>query len=122
MSPALIAAVEAYTQVEVSRITGVRGDLIPRLAGMLWERAPSLVLAGRYPQGHAHGSHNVAAIAMLNVVLQNQGKTLLRAADLPFPQLAPTAGDFKSLAEINKAMAAGQCRSLLIHGTNPVYR
>ena len=121
ISPALIAAVEPYTQVEVSRITGVRGDLIPRLAGMLWERAPSLVLAGRYPQGHAHGSRNMAAIALLNVVLQNQGKTVLRAADLPFPQLAPTAGDFKSLAELNKAMAAGQCRSLLIHGTNPVY-
>ncbi len=121
ISPALIAVVEPYTESEVSRITGVRGDLIPRLAGMLWERAPSLVLAGRYPQGHAHGSRNMAAIALLNIVLQNQGKTLLRAADLPFPQLAPTAGDFKSLAELNKAMAAGQCRSLLIHGTNPVY-
>jgi anaerobic selenocysteine-containing dehydrogenase len=121
VSPALIAAVEPYNPSEVSRITGVRGDLIPRLAGMLWEHAPSLVLAGRYPQGHAHGSRNMAAIALLNVVLQNQGKTLLRAADLPFPQLAPTAGDFKSLAELNKAMAAGQCRSLLVHGTNPVY-
>ena len=75
---------------------------------MLWEHAPSLVLAGRYPQGHAHGSQNVAAIALLNVVLQNQGKTVMRAADLPFPQLAPTAGDFKSLAELNQAMAAGQ--------------
>jgi len=120
-SPALIAAVEPYNQAEVSRITGVHGDLIPRLAGMLWEHAPTLVLAGRYPQGHAHGSQNTAAIALLNVVLQNQGKTVLRAAELPFPQLAPTAGDFKSLAELNKAMAAGQCRSLLIHGTNPVY-
>jgi molybdopterin-containing oxidoreductase family iron-sulfur binding subunit len=121
LSPAMIAAVEAYTPAEVSRITGVRGDLIPRLAGMLWEHPPTLVLAGRYPQGHAHGSRNMAAIALLNVVLQNQGKTLLRPADLPFPQLAPTAGDFKSLAELNKAMAAGECRALLMHGTNPVY-
>ena len=121
LSPALIAAVEHYDHAEVSRITGVRGDLIPRLAAMLWERSPSLVLAGRYPQGHAHGSRNMAAIALLNVVLQNQGKTLLRAADLPFPQLAPTMGDFKSLAELNQSMAAGQCRALLIHGTNPVY-
>ncbi len=119
LSPALIAAVEPYTEAEVTRITGVRGDLIPRLVGMLWERAPSLVLAGRYPQGHAHGSRNMAAIALLNVVLQNQGKTVLRAADLPFPQLAPTAGDFKSLAELNKAMAAGQCRSLLIQRHQP---
>ena len=85
LSPALIAAVEPYTQAEVSRITGVRGDLIPRLAGMLWERAPSLVLAGRYPQGHAHGSRNTAAIALLNVVLQNQGKTAVarRGAAVP---------------------------------------
>ena len=121
LSPALIAAVEPYNQLEVSRITGVPGDLIPRLAGMLWERAPSLVLAGRYPQGHAHGSRNVAAIALLNVILQNQGKTVLRAAELPFPQLSPTGGDFKSLADLNTAMAAGQCRALLIHGANPVY-
>ncbi len=121
LSPALIAAIEPYTQAEVSRITGVYGELIPRLAAMLWERAPSLVLVGRYPQGHAHGSHNTAAIALLNVVLQNQGKTLMRAADLPFPQLQPTNGDFKSLADLNQSMAAGHCRSLLMHGTNPVY-
>jgi len=121
LSPALAALIEPYHQEEVSRITGVRGDLIPRIAAMLWEHAPSLVLAGRYPQGHAHGSQNMAAIALLNVVLQNQGKTVMRAAELPFPQLAPTAGDFKSLAELNQAMASGKCRSLLIHGTNPVY-
>jgi molybdopterin-containing oxidoreductase family iron-sulfur binding subunit len=121
LSPALIAAIEPYDHAAVSRITGVPGDLIPRLVGMLWEHAPTLVLAGRYPQGHAHGSRNMAAIALLNVVLQNHGKTLLRAAELPFPQMAPTAGDFKSLADLNTAMAAGQCRSMLIHGTNPVY-
>jgi molybdopterin-containing oxidoreductase family iron-sulfur binding subunit len=121
LSPAVIAAIEPYDQAAVSRITGVRGDLIPRVAAMLWERAPTLVIAGRYPQGHAHGSRNTAAIALLNVVLQNHGKTLLRGAELPFPQLAPTIGDFKSLADLNTAMAAGQCRSMLIHGTNPVY-
>jgi anaerobic selenocysteine-containing dehydrogenase len=121
LSPALIAVIEPFDQVKVSRITGVRGDLIPRLAAMLWEHPPSLVLAGRYPQGHAHGSRNIAAIALLNVILQNQGKTLLRQAELPFPQMTPTAGDFKSLADLNEAMAAGKCRSLLIHGTNPVY-
>jgi molybdopterin-containing oxidoreductase family iron-sulfur binding subunit len=121
LSPALIALIEPYHQAEVSRITGVRGDLIPRVAAMLWEHAPSLVLAGRYPQGHAHGSQNMAAIALLNVVLQNQGKTVMRAAELPFPQLAPTAGDTKSLLELNQAMASGQVRSMLIHGTNPVY-
>jgi len=121
LSAALLAAVEPYTHAEVSRVSGVPGDLIPHLVGMLWERSPSLVLAGRYPQGHAHGSRNMAAIALLNVVLQNQGKTLMREAEFPFPQMAPTAGDFKSLAELNQAMAAGQCRSLMIHGANPVY-
>jgi molybdopterin-containing oxidoreductase family iron-sulfur binding subunit len=121
LSAAMIAAIEPYDQARVSRITGVRGDLIPRLAAMLWERAPTLVLAGRYPQGHAHGSRNVAAIGLLNLVLQNQGRTLLRAADLPFPQMAPTQGDFKSLADLNTAMAAGACRAIFVHGTNPVY-
>lgn len=121
LSPSLSAAVEPYNQAEVSHITGVRGDLIPRIAAMLWEHSPSLVLAGRYPQGHAHGSHNMAAIALLNVVLQNQGKTLWRAAELPFPQMAPALGNFKGLAELNTQMGAGEVRSLLIYGTNPVY-
>ena len=121
LSPALLAALEPYTQTEVSRITGVPGDLIPRLVGMLWEHAPSLVLVGRYPQGHAHGSRNVAAIALLNVILQNQGRTVMRGADLPFPQLAPTPGDFRTLVELGKAMGDGQVSALLINGTNPVY-
>src|SRR5450631_1750746 len=46
-SPELIAAVEPYDKDKVSRITGVRADLIPLLAAMLWEHTPSLVLAGR---------------------------------------------------------------------------
>ncbi len=74
LPPAVVAAIEPYTQDAVGRITGVRGESIPRLAAMLWERSPSLVLVGRYCQGHAHGSRNTAAIALLNVVLQNQGK------------------------------------------------
>ncbi len=121
LSPNLIAAVEPYNQTEVSHITGVRGDLIPRIAATLWEHSPSLVLAGRYPQGHAHGSHNMAAIALLNVVLQNQGKTLWREAELPFPQMAPALGNFKSLRQLNTQMAAGDVGSMLIYGTNPVY-
>ena len=121
VSAELIAAVESYDKDKVSQITAVRADLIPHLTATLWEHTPSLVLAGRYPQGHAHGSRNTAAIALLNVVLQNQGKTLLRGAELPFPQMAPTAGDFKSLAELNKLMSAGQCRSILFYNTNPVY-
>ncbi len=121
VSPALAAVIEPYTQAEVSRITGVRGDHIPRIASLLWEHSPTLVLAGRYPQGHPHGSQNTAAIGILNVILQNHGKTVMRAAELPFPQLAPTAGSFKALRDLNDAMAAGQCRSILVHGSNPVY-
>ncbi len=121
LSPALLAALQPYEPAMVSRVTGVPGDLIPRLVAMLWEHAPSLVLAGRYPQGHAHGSRNVAAIALLNVVLQNNGRTLMRGAEPPFPQLAPVAGSYRALAELTKSMSDGQVHALLIHGTNPVY-
>jgi anaerobic selenocysteine-containing dehydrogenase len=121
LSPALLASLQPYDQSTVSRITGVPGDMIPRLVAMLWEHSPSLVLVGRYPQGHAHGSRNVAAISLLNAILQNQGRTLMRGADLPFPQLAPMAGDFRSLADLSKAMADGQVRSIMFNGTNPVY-
>lgn len=121
LPPALLASLAPYDHATVSRITGVPGDMIPRLVALLWERSPSLVLAGRYPQGHAHGSRNVAAIELLNVILQNNGRTLVRGADLPFPQLAPVAGSVRALADLSQAMADGQVHALYVHGTNPVY-
>jgi anaerobic selenocysteine-containing dehydrogenase len=117
----IIDAVKRYDKEFVSRETGVHADVIPHLAGMLWEKTPSLVLAGAAAEGHAHGSRNVAAIMLLNLVLENLGKTLQRQPQSPFPQLAPAAVSFKALADLNHAMAAGTCRALLIHGANPVF-
>jgi molybdopterin-containing oxidoreductase family iron-sulfur binding subunit len=99
----------------------VHADVIPHLAAMLWEKSPSLVLAGASAEGHVHGSRNVAAIMLLNVVLENLGKTVVRQAQSPFPQLAPISGSFKALAELNEAMSAGKCKALLIHDANPVF-
>jgi anaerobic selenocysteine-containing dehydrogenase len=117
----IAAAVGTYDREFVSRETGVHADMISHLAGMLWEKTPSVVLAGAAAEGHVHGSHNVAAIMLLNVVLENLGKTFKHAPQSPFPQLAPAAGSFKALAELNEQMAAGKCRVLMVRGSNPVF-
>ncbi|MEX8500453.1 molybdopterin-dependent oxidoreductase [Leptothrix ochracea] len=113
--------IKPYTPEFVSRTTGVPAHMVPHVASLLWEKAPSLVLAGASAEGHAHGSENVAAIMLLNVILDNMGKTLERPGASPFPQLAPVSGSTASLMDFNKVMAAGKCQALLIHDTNPVY-
>lgn len=121
VAPEIAEAVRPYDRKTVARVTGVQADLISHLAAMLWEKTPSLVLAGASAEGHAHGSQNVAAILLLNTLLDNLGKTLERPATNPFPQLAPAAGSFSALAALNKTMAAGKCRVLVVHDTNPVF-
>jgi molybdopterin-containing oxidoreductase family iron-sulfur binding subunit len=71
-----VAAARDYTADRVSKDTGVPAEQIIRLAELLKERSPSLVLAGAAAEGYAHGSQNAAAIALLNQVLGNVGKTV----------------------------------------------
>src|SRR5262249_40170649 len=61
--------IRGYDIDKVTRITGIAGDHIVKVAALLNERAPSLVLAGASAAGHAHGYDNVAAAMLLNIIL-----------------------------------------------------
>jgi molybdopterin-containing oxidoreductase family iron-sulfur binding subunit len=117
----VVKALSAYDKDTVSAITGVRADAIPHIAGMLWERAPSLVLAGYGAANHVTGQENVASILLLNLILQNQNKTFTGQAIQPFPQMLPSEGSFKALSSLSSEMAAGHIKALLVYDTNPVF-
>ncbi len=120
--PADIAqALTQYDKDTVSEVTGVHADAIPHIAGMLWEKTPSLVLSGPSAEGHVQGFNNAVAILLLNLVLENRGKTVQGQASHPFPQLTPSPGSTTALARLNQAMSAGQCQALLVMGANPVF-
>ena len=115
------AAVKDYTPERVGVDTGVPFEQVNKLAKLLQERSPSLVLAGGAAEGYAHGSENAAAIAMLNHVLGNVGKTIEASASVPFPQLAPASGNRASLKKLNDGLAAGKYKVVFSYGANPVY-
>jgi anaerobic selenocysteine-containing dehydrogenase len=115
------AAVKEYTPERVGLDTGVSFDQINKLALLLKERSPSLALAGSAAEGYAHGSQNAAAIALLNHVLGNVGKTVEPAAGVPFPQLAPVVGNRSSLTVLNDGLAAGKYKVVFTYAANPVY-
>ena len=120
--PADIAAtVKDYTPERISLDTGVSFDQINRIAKLLKERTPSLILAGGAAEGYAHGTQNAMAIALLNHVLGNVGKTVEAAGGVPFPQLAPVVGSRSALTALNDGLAAGKYKVVFSYAVNPVY-
>ncbi|MES1983155.1 MAG: molybdopterin-dependent oxidoreductase [Pseudomonadota bacterium] len=110
-----------YTTTRVSADTGVSAEQIDKLAALLKERSPSLVLAGGAAEGYAHGSQNAAAIALLNQVLGNIGKTVEMPTNLQFTQITPTTGNRAALDALNNTMAQSRLKVLFSYGTNPVH-
>ncbi|MCC6208034.1 MAG: molybdopterin-dependent oxidoreductase [Gammaproteobacteria bacterium] len=113
--------IRAYDLDNAARITGVTGEHIIRIAGLLNERGPSLVLAGASAAGHARGYDSVAAAMLLNIMLGNVGKTLESSAGFPFPQLAAKTGGNKELLDFAAALESKSFDVVFFSGTNPVY-
>ena len=115
------AAAKDYPSDRVSKDTGVPAEQVIKLAELLKARSPSLVLAGAAAEGYSHGSQNAAAIALLNQVLGNVGRTVDAPANVPFSQITPTTGNRSALNALNDSMAQGKLKVLFSYGANPVY-
>jgi molybdopterin-containing oxidoreductase family iron-sulfur binding subunit len=105
----------------VSSVTGASEEHIRRIAALLHERAPSLVLAGATAAGQEHGYDNVAAAMTLNLILGNVGRTIESSAGFPFEQLRPRSGGGRGLAELAQALREKRHDVLFIKGANPVF-
>lgn len=117
----IAGSVKAYDAERVSKETGVSAEQIAKLATLLKQRSPSLVIAGGAAEGYANGSQIAAAVALLNRVLGNVGKTIEAPAHVPFPQIEPTVGTRSALQALNNSMANGKVKVLFSYGANPVY-
>lgn len=117
----IAAAVKDYTPERIEVDTGVSFELINKLAALLKDNTPSLVLAGYTVEGYEYGSQNAAAISLLNFVLGNVGKTIEAATAVPFPQLTPAVGGRSALTALNDGLAAGKYKVVFNYAANPVY-
>lgn len=118
--PAL-AAVTAHDPAKAAEITGVPAERIEKIAALLKERSPSLVLAGAPVEGHAHGYQAAAAVQLLNIMLGNVGQTIVSAGGFPFPQLAAKNGTTRDLLALADAAKNQKLDVVFFHGANPVY-
>lgn len=115
------AAAKDYPVDRVSKDTGISPEQITKLAALLKVRTPSLVIAGGAAEGYAHGSQNAAAIALLNQVLGNVGKTVEAPSTVPFPQVSPATGNRYALQALNEGMEQSKFKVLFNYGVNPVF-
>lgn len=113
--------INKYDVTTVAKFTSVAGDRIQRVAALLKERSPSLVLVGAPVEGQRHGYAATAAAMMLNHILGNVGKTIEPGAKVPFPQLAAKRGGTADLAAFAEAVSSQQLDAVIFYGSNPVF-
>jgi molybdopterin-containing oxidoreductase family iron-sulfur binding subunit len=112
---------KSYDKKTVAEITGIPADVILHLSGMLWEKTPTLVMAGASVEGQSNGYSSVQAIELLNLLLNNRGKTLVGQAVNPFPQLDAQMGSYQDLVKLVQSMNSGAVKVLFVKDVNPVY-
>ncbi|MFV2055460.1 MAG: molybdopterin-dependent oxidoreductase [Thiohalomonadales bacterium] len=115
------ALITRHNASQVAKQTGVSADKLKKIAALLAERSPSLVLAGAPVEGQKDAYQSVAAIMLLNQILGNVGQTLESSGTFPFEQLQPIQGSTAALVAFAKDASAGDIDVAFIYGSNPVY-
>jgi len=110
-----------YNLDAVEKVTGVSVNKIKRIASLLSERAPSLVIAGDSAGNHENGYDAVASIMLLNLILGNVGNTIEASAKFPEKSLRAKRGNTKDLLLLSKALKDNKLDVLISYNTNPVY-
>ena len=113
--------IASHDAEKVAKITGSPVDRLARIATLLKERSPSLVLAGASVEGHAHGYSATAAVMVLNILLGNVGKTIVASGTSPFPQMEAKVGGTRDLAAFADAADKKNLDVVFFYGANPVY-
>ncbi|MEK6748835.1 MAG: molybdopterin-dependent oxidoreductase [Pseudomonadota bacterium] len=105
----------------VSNATGVAGDRIQRIAAVLSQRAPSLVLAGAPVEGAENAYDSVAAVMLLNVLLGNIGHTIEPSVQFAETRMQARTGGTRGVVEFAKLAEAKKLDVAFISHANPVY-
>ncbi|MDH3325819.1 MAG: molybdopterin-dependent oxidoreductase [Gammaproteobacteria bacterium] len=110
-----------YDLVTVEKVTGIEAEKIKRIASLLSERSPSLVLAGASVENQENGYDSVAAIMLLNLIMGNVGNTIGATAKFAEASMQAKQGGTKDLLLLAKALSDKKLDVLLTYNTNPVF-
>lgn len=113
--------IEQHSADSVAKQTGVPAERIQRIAQLLNERAPSLVLAGAPVEGQKDGYAATASIMLLNHLLGNVGETIESPGAFAFAQLQPKTGGTADLIKFADEAKNKNLDVAFFYGTNPVY-
>ena len=114
-------SLQQYNLDAVEKVTGISAEKIKRVAAMLTERAPSLVLAGASTEGQENGYDAVASVMLLNLIMGNVGKTIEANARFPEKSMRAKQGGTKDLLLLAKAVKAKKLDVLFTCNTNPSF-
>ena len=110
-----------YDPATAAKIAGIDEKRIQKLAELLVDRSPSLVLAGAPVEGQAKGYASVAAIMLLNHLLGNVGQTIESQGNFPFKQLQAKTGGTGDLFSFVQAAKNKKLSTVFFYGSNPKY-
>jgi molybdopterin-containing oxidoreductase family iron-sulfur binding subunit len=114
-------ALAAYNLDSVEQITGVEASKIKRIASLLSERAPALVLAGESTTGQERGYEAASAAMLLNIIMGSVGKTIEGGTSFPEASLQAKRGNTSDIRALAKGLAAGRFDVAFFYNANPVY-
>jgi molybdopterin-containing oxidoreductase family iron-sulfur binding subunit len=115
------ALINKYDAGTAAKAAGIDEKRLQRIAELLVERSPSLVLAGAPVEGQAKGYAAVAAVMMLNQLLGNIGQTIESQGDFPFSQLKAKTGGTGDLFAFVEAAKNKNLAAVFFYGTNPKF-
>ena len=115
------ALINKYDAAAAASIAGISAEKIQKLAELLVDKSPSLVLAGAPAEGQAKGYASTAAVMLLNDLLGNVGKTIVSQGNFPFKQLQAKSGGTGGLFDFVQAAKNKQLAAVFFYGTNPKY-
>ncbi|WP_455375860.1 molybdopterin-containing oxidoreductase family protein [Kaarinaea lacus] len=115
------ALINKYDPASAANVAGVNKEQIQKLAELLVDKSPSLVLAGAPVEGQSKGYASVAAVMLLNDLLGNVGKTIESQGNFPFKQLQAKTGGTGGLFDFVQAAKNKQLSAVFFYGTNPKY-
>ncbi|MDH5544062.1 MAG: molybdopterin-dependent oxidoreductase [Gammaproteobacteria bacterium] len=110
-----------YNLEKVEEITGIAASKIKRIASLLGEHSPALVLAGASTAGHEHGYESVSAAMLLNIITGAVGNTIEAGTSFPEGALQAKSGGTSDIRELAKGLAAGRFDAMFFYGANPVF-
>ncbi|MDH5217265.1 MAG: molybdopterin-dependent oxidoreductase [Gammaproteobacteria bacterium] len=114
-------ALAAYDLAKVEEITGVEASKIKRIASLLSEHSPALVLAGESATGHENGYESASSIMLLNIIMGSVGETIEGGVKFPEASLQARTGNTSDIRNFAKGLAAGRFDVAFFYNANPVY-